>query len=116
MQWGNREIGQKPTSNPQLRDFAARLEQVREEERTRVAREIHDELGQALTIFKMDLAWLQGKTNGADVARKKIKSMIQDVDQTIKHVRRIVSELRPSILDELGLTAALEWQIAQFQK
>ena len=103
-------------SREQLRDFAARLEQVREEERTRVAREIHDELGQALTIFKMDLAWLQGKTNGADVARKKIKSMIQHVDQTIEHVRKIVSELRPSILDDMGLTAALEWQVAQFQK
>jgi signal transduction histidine kinase len=103
-------------SREQLREFAARLDQVREEERTRVAREIHDDLGQALTIFKMDLAWLQGKTKGADVARKKIKAMIRDVDQTIERFRRIVSELRPSILDEMGLTAALEWQVAQIQQ
>src|SRR5712692_705696 len=68
-------------SREQLREFAARLEQVREDERTRVAREIHDELGQALTILKMDLAWLQGKTvQDNDGARKKIKSMIAGVD------------------------------------
>ena len=103
-------------SREQLREFAARLEAVREEERTRVAREIHDELGQVLTILKMDLAWLHRK-NGHDQAqsRKKIKSMIGDVDQTIERVRKIVTDLRPSILDELGLTAALDWQVHQFQ-
>jgi PAS domain S-box-containing protein len=103
-------------SREQLREFAARLDEVREEERTRVAREIHDELGQALTILKMDLSWLQGRSGRGDaVIRKKIKCMIGDVDQTIQHVRKIVSELRPSILDEMGLTAALEWQVSQFQ-
>jgi len=104
-------------SREQLREFAARLEAVREEERTRVAREIHDELGQMLTILKMDLSWLHRK-NGHDQAqsRKKIKSMIGDVDQTIERVRKIVTDLRPSILDELGLTAALDWQVHQFQE
>jgi len=101
-------------SREQLREFAARLDEVREEERKRVAREIHDELGQALTILKMDLAWVQGKTQ--DGTRKKIKSMIAEVDQTIERVRQIVTELRPSILDELGLSAAIEWQLAQFQE
>jgi PAS domain S-box-containing protein len=105
------------SSREKLREFATHLEQVREDERTRVAREIHDDLGQALTILKMDLAWLQGKTvQDNDGARKKIKSMISDVDQTIERVRKIVSELRPSILDELGLIAALEWQVSQFQQ
>jgi PAS domain S-box-containing protein len=103
-------------SREQLREFAGRLEQVREEERTRVAREIHDELGQKLTILKLDLAWLSRKARVDSVTRKKIKSMIADVDQTIGHVRKIVSELRPSILDEMGLCAALEWQIGQFQQ
>ncbi len=104
------------TSREELRAFANRLDQVREEERTRVAREIHDELGQALTILKLDLAWLQAKTSVEYTTRKKIKSMISDVDQTIECVRKIVSELRPSILDEMGLTAALEWQVSQFQQ
>ena len=93
-------------SREQLREFAARLDGVREEERMRVAREIHDELGQALTILKMDLAWIMSKPQNR--THKKIKSMIAEVDQTIQKVRQIVTELRPSILDELGLSAAIE--------
>jgi signal transduction histidine kinase len=110
------EIRQRHKAQEQLREFAARLEHVREEERAHVAREIHDDLGQALTILKMDLAWIEKtplRTNGM---RKKIKSMIVDVDQTIKRVRNIISKLRPPILDELGLAAALEWQVSQFQE
>jgi len=99
----------------QLRDFAARLDAVREEERTRVAREIHDELGQALTALKLDLAWVQQKT-AAGKARTKIKQMIAHVDNTIACVRRISSALRPAILDDLGLIPAIEWQIAEFRK
>jgi PAS domain S-box-containing protein len=102
-------------SGEQLRDFAARLDEVREEERTRVAREIHDELGQALTALKLDLAWVEGKT-AAGEARKKIKQMIAHVDNTIACVRRISSALRPSILDDLGLIPAIEWQITEFRK
>jgi PAS domain S-box-containing protein len=101
-------------SREQLREFAGRLDQAREEERTRMAREIHDELGQALTILKMDLAWLHGKES-ENARRKKIKSMIAHVDVTIQAVRAIVTELRPSILDEIGLPEAIEWQLSQFQ-
>jgi PAS domain S-box-containing protein len=105
-------------SGEQLRHFAARLEAVREDERTRVAREIHDELGQALTVLKLDLAWAESKTRGAEVSdiRKKMKRMIAHVDNTIDRVRRISSELRPAILDDLGLIAAIEWQVSEFQK
>src|SRR5262249_10238523 len=104
------------TSGEQLRDFAARLEAVREEERTRVAREIHDELGQALTALKLDLAWVRTKTRGAAEIRKKMHAMIAHVDDTIERVRRIASDLRPSILDDLGLIPAIEWQVTQFRK
>jgi PAS domain S-box-containing protein len=104
------------TSGEQLRDFAARLEAVREEERTRVAREIHDELGQALTALKLDLSWVQSKTRRAAEIRKKMKAMMAHVDDTIERVRRISSELRPAILDDLGLIPAIEWQISQFRK
>ena len=107
-------------SREQLRELAARLDVVREEERTRIARELHDELGQILAILKLDLAWLYGKTKTKtktiEDARKKIKAMIGYVDQTIDHIRAIVSELRPSILDEMGLPAAVEWQVSQFQE
>jgi len=103
------------TSGEQLREFAARVEAVREEERTRVAREIHDELGQALTVLKLDLSWLESKIRQTPL-RDKMKSMLVQVDETIDRVRRIASELRPSILDDLGLLPAIEWQVGEFQK
>jgi signal transduction histidine kinase len=103
-------------SGERMRDFAARLEAVREEERTRVAREIHDELGQALTALKLDLSWVSSKTRGTAEIRKKMQSMMAHVDDTIECVRRIASELRPSILDDLGLIPAIEWQVSQFRK
>lgn len=103
-------------SGEQLRDFAAHVEAVREEERARVAREIHDELGQALTALKLDLSWVEGKTRRNSVLKKKMQVMITDIDSTIERVRRISSELRPAILDDLGLIPALEWQLLQFRK
>jgi PAS domain S-box-containing protein len=102
-------------SGDQLREFAARIDTVREEERTRVARELHDELGQLLTILKLDLAWMQGKLGRSDL-RKKMKAIIAHVDDTIGRVRRITSELRPFILDDLGLGPAIEWQAYEIQR
>ena len=99
-----------------LRALAARLQSVREEERTSIAREIHDELGQACTAIKMDLALIGRKaTKGQTHLRAKVDSAIRLVDAMIGTLRRIASELRPRTLDDLGLTAALEWQAQEFE-
>jgi PAS domain S-box-containing protein len=101
----------------QLRALAARLQNVREEERKHVAREIHDELGQGCTAIKMDLALIGHWTaKGQKKVREKVNSGIQLVDNLILMLRRIASELRPRALDDLGLTAALEWQAQEFEK
>lgn len=98
------------------RAFAARIHAVREEERTRIAREIHDELGQALTGLRMDLSWLEKRVPGELTAPAgKIQSMFRLIDDTIQSVRRIASALRPQVLDEAGLPGAIKWQARQFQ-
>lgn len=100
-----------------LRALAAHLQSVREEEQTRIAREIHDELGQALTGLKMDLTWLASRLPATQKPLiAKTTSMFQLIDDTIKSVRRIVSGLRPEVLDEVGLAAAVAWQARDFQK
>jgi PAS domain S-box-containing protein len=99
----------------QLRALAAHVESVREEERVRIAREIHDELGQALTCMSMDLAFLEKqlpKENAQAAAR--VSALATLVKDTVKTVRRISAELRPSILDDLGLGAAMEWLAHDF--
>ena len=99
------------------REVSAKLQAVREEERTRIAREIHDELGQTLSGLHFDLAWLLKQMGaGKRIIREKIQAMIETSTQAIESIRRIASELRPSVLDDLGLAAALEWQISEFQK
>jgi len=100
-----------------LRALAARLQNAREEERTSIAREIHDELGQACTAIKMDLALIGHKaTKRQTRLRAKVDSAIQLVDGMIVTLRRIASDLRPRTLDDLGLTAALEWQAQEFER
>jgi signal transduction histidine kinase len=104
-------------SERQLRGLAERLETIREEERTRIAREIHDELGQALTALKFDLAWVrsrQPRGNGPLIERTDV--ILARVDETMATVRRIATELRPSILDNMGLAAAIEWQAEEFSR
>jgi PAS domain S-box-containing protein len=103
-------------SRDQLRALAARLQSVREEERTYIAREIHDELGQACTAIKMDLALIGRKlTKRQSALRAKVDSSIQLVDGTIVTLRRLASELRPRTLDDLGLPAALEAHAQEFE-
>src|SRR5437660_385693 len=103
-------------SHEQLRALSVYLQSVREEERSRIAREVHDELGQALTSCKLDLAWLAGRLPRSEKSLiVKTRELITHVDSTIQMVRRIATELRPGILDHLGLSAALEWQANEFQ-
>ena len=103
-------------SREQLRALSQYLVQAREEERTYIAREIHDEFGQALTAIKMDLAWVAKQLPPQQTALlKKTSDMTGMVDSTIQLVRRVASELRPGMLDDLGLAAALEWQAGEFQ-
>ena len=105
------------TSREQLRSLSAYLESVREEERKNMAREIHDELGQTLTALKIDLSWLTKRSsNEQELVLEKTKSMSNLVDTAIQTVQRISAELRPGILDDLGLAAALEWQAGEFEK
>ncbi|MCL5021814.1 MAG: PAS domain-containing sensor histidine kinase [Nitrospirae bacterium] len=107
---------QLKTSREQLRNLSAHLQTLREKERTSIAREIHDELGQALTALKMDVSWLGKKYREVDIIAKKAASMAFLIDSTIATVKRISSELRPVALDDLGLTAALEWEAEEFQR
>jgi PAS domain S-box-containing protein len=107
-------------SREQLRALAGRLQDVREEEGRRMSREIHDELGQSLTGLKLDLAWMERHAQEAgpqaDRLREKLDSMKHAVTQTIQIVRRIAEDLRPQVLDDLGLVSALEWQAIEFEK
>jgi PAS domain S-box-containing protein len=99
----------------QLRALTARMQDAREEERKWVAREIHDELGQGLTAIKIDLISLAHEFPSETPHAKRIESIANEVDQTIKSVRRISTELRPGILDDLGLIAAVEWAAEEFE-
>ncbi|MEN6617797.1 MAG: PAS domain S-box protein [Syntrophorhabdus sp.] len=104
-------------STDRLRALSARLESIREEERTNLARDIHDELGQRLTGLMMDLVSFSKKPpKNKDMMSQRIKSMADIIDDTIRLVRRISAELRPGILDDLGLIAAMEWQLVDFKK
>jgi PAS domain S-box-containing protein len=102
----------------QVRTLSRRLEVVREDERTRIARELHDELGVRLTCLKMDLSRLQPSMNEASRPKleEKVLSMIEQVDTTIAAVQGLVAELRPGVLDDLGLVAAIEWQCLDFER
>ena len=101
----------------QLRELSANLESAREEERTRIARELHDELGQSLTALHLDLTWLLKATRrDMAVVRPRIQAMIEATKQTILSMRQLASDLRPSILDNFGLIPAIEWQLSEFQK
>lgn len=114
------------TALQQVRELAARAEAVREEERTRIAREVHDELGSLLVALKMDVNWMDKRLSeqgqrSAEAAedmrgrmRCKCQNMSRLIERAVDNVGRIITDLRPSILDHQGLWAALEWQAQEF--
>lgn len=104
-------------SYDEIRRLLSHLQDVREEERLIISREIHDQLGQQLTVMKMDISWLKKKlelTN--DTAREKLEELNTMMDETIKTVRKIAADLRPGLLDDLGLGPAIEWHLNEFEK
>jgi signal transduction histidine kinase len=102
-------------SEDKLRRLAAHLISVREEERAHIAREIHDELGQVLTGIKMEVGWLQKRLKEPALLEK-TESMSKLIDSTVQTVRKIATGLRPEMLDDMGLVAAIGWQAKEFQK
>jgi signal transduction histidine kinase len=102
-------------SEDKLRRLAAHLISVREEERAHIAREIHDELGQVLTGLKMEVTWLAKRLREKPLIEK-TDSMCKLIDTTVQTVRKIATGLRPEMLDDMGLIAAVGWQAKEFQK
>jgi len=119
--WVANDITKRKAAEDALRALSARIRSTREEEGTRIAREIHDELGGVLTGLKWDLEKIDNTLDSSNDCshiseiRERIGSMTGLIETTINTVRRIASELRPGVLDDLGLVAAIEWQIEQFQ-
>jgi signal transduction histidine kinase len=104
-------------SQERLRNLSSHLQSSREEERANIAREIHDELGQVLTALKLDMYWLEQKLpEEQGMLIEKVRAMSKHADATIRAVQRISSELRPALLDDLGLIDAIEWQSKDFQQ
>jgi PAS domain S-box-containing protein len=109
-----RETELKEREN-ELRKLSALVLEAREEEKTRIARELHDELGQMLTALKMDLAWIRERVGGSDeTLAAKAQKMWQTLDHTVTSVRRIAADLRPLMLDDLGLPDAAAWLVEDF--
>jgi signal transduction histidine kinase len=104
-------------SREQLRRLSAYQNDVREQERIRIAREIHDQLGQSLTILKMDLSWMKKQMPAADAAMdEKMDAMFRVIKEAMENLHAVTAELRPVILDDFGLAAAIEWQADAFSR
>lgn len=104
-------------SQRRLRTLTAHREAILEEERARISREIHDELGEVLTAAKLELAWIRDSLpRGSAAVDTRLDDLAGHLDATVKIVRRIATELRPVVLDQLGLAAAVEWQVRDFAR
>jgi PAS domain S-box-containing protein len=102
------------SSKQELQELATAAHTVREQEKSRIARELHDELGQAVTALKMDVNWLKARVPAEDIIQHKLASMEAMLNDTVKATRRIATELRPLMLDDLGVIAGVEWLVENF--
>jgi len=112
-----RDVTERVRSREELAAFAAESAGVREQEKSRIARELHDELAQTLTALKMDTIWMRDHVAPGDAgAQEKITHMLGMLDSAVAAVRRIAADLRPLVLDDLGLVPAIEWLVQGFQQ
>lgn len=113
------DISDRKAGEEQLRKLTAHIQTAREEEKTRIAREIHDDLGGTLTALKIEVYRLTNKLSANEQTMpllENVESMTQLIDNAVGVTRRVISDLHPTIIDDLGLAAALQWQCGQFQK
>lgn len=110
-----RDISRRKRSEQALRELTAHRESIKEQERKRIAREVHDELGQTLLALRLDVASLHVRVSGHARLGERVGLALSQIDVTIRAVRNIINDLRPPVLD-LGLDAAIEWQVRQFQR
>ena len=103
-------------SQTELRALAAHLQEIREDERTRLSREVHDVLGQQLTAIRLGIGWFGRHYADDEAATARLEDVRATIDETIRHVRQIASDLRPGILDDFGLASAVEWQAARYEE
>ena len=103
-------------SRAELRALAAHLQEVREDERTRLSREVHDVLGQQLTAIRLGIGWFGRHYAGDEAAQTRLADVREIIDETIQHVRQIAADLRPGVLDDFGLASAVQWQAVRFEE
>jgi signal transduction histidine kinase len=109
-----RDVTERVRAQEELASYAAEAAGVREQEKSRIARELHDELAQSLTALKMDTTWVRDNLDDSAAAAARLHGMIGMLDQAVAATRRIAADLRPLVLDDLGLVPAMEWLTANF--
>ena len=109
-----RDITERKRAQQTLQDYSRRLMEVQEAERQNLSRELHDEIGQALTAIRINLEWIRRANIAPSEALPRIDESIDAVDDAVRRVRELALELRPSLLDDLGLASALRWYIDRF--